>query len=79
MSGPRPGGVDEELRIARALRNSLFAERDSLMALSPEQRSRALASAEAVIELLEKIERLELIRHALVSGVPSKISTGSDV
>jgi hypothetical protein len=67
--GGKFDNVDEELRIARALRNSLLAERDSLMALSPEQRSRALASAETVLDLLEQLERLELARHAIVKSM----------
>jgi hypothetical protein len=71
MYEPRLGSVDEELRIARALRNSLLAERDALMALTPEQRSRVLARAETIIDLIEQIEQLELKRHALLQSEPS--------
>jgi hypothetical protein len=70
MSKPGPGSVDEELRIARALLRALIAERESLMALTQEQRSRALASAETVIDLIEKIEQLVLKRHTLLQSKP---------
>ncbi len=62
------GIVEEELRIVRALRNSLLAEGESLAALSPERRSRALVFAETIIDMLEKIERLELARLAIMKS-----------
>jgi hypothetical protein len=61
----------DELRIARALRKSLLDEREALTALTPEQRDRALASAESILDLLEKIAQLELARAAIVKAMRS--------
>jgi hypothetical protein len=53
------------------LRDSLLAERETLMNLPPEQLSRVLASAETILNLIAEIERLKLQRLALLQSSPS--------
>jgi hypothetical protein len=63
----KPGNVDEELQIARALRDALFAEREAIERLSPDRQRRIFARIEKILGLLEKIESLELRRAELIS------------
>jgi hypothetical protein len=58
--------VEEELRIARALRDSTFAERDAILRLSPAQQQKLFARIEEILDLLEKLERLKLQRAAIL-------------
>jgi hypothetical protein len=60
--------VDEELQIARALRDSLFAEREAIERLSPDRQQRIFARIEKILDLLEKLERLKLQRAAILGS-----------
>jgi hypothetical protein len=58
--------VDEELRVARALRDSMFAEREAIERLSPAQQERLFARVENILDLLERLEGLKLQRAAIL-------------
>lgn len=58
--------VDEELHLARALRNALFAEREAIERLSPDRQQRIFAYVEKILDLLEKLENLKLQRAAIL-------------
>jgi hypothetical protein len=60
--------LDEEINIARALRDSLFAERESIEALAPAQQERLFDRIEIILDLLEKLESLKLQRAALLQS-----------
>jgi hypothetical protein len=58
--------LDEEIGIARGLRDGLLAERESIEALTPAQQERLFARIENILELLEKLERLKVQRAAIL-------------
>ena len=60
--------VEAELRIARNLRNSLFAEREAIERLTPAQQQRIFARIEYILDLLGKLESLKLERAAILQS-----------
>jgi hypothetical protein len=66
MKGEQLDNVDEELRGARALRDSLFAERESIEALTPDQQATLFDRIEEILDLLGTLERLKLKRAAIL-------------
>ena len=60
--------VDEELRVARALRDALFAEREHIQRLSPDRQKRIFAHVEKILHLLEKLESLKLQRAEILGS-----------
>lgn len=60
--------VEEEIRIARALRDSLIEERESIEALTPDQQQRLFARVDHILDLLEQLESLTLKRAALLQS-----------
>jgi hypothetical protein len=60
---------DEEIRVARALRDSLLAEREAIEALTSDQQQRLFARIEHILNLLENLEYLKLKRAALLQSM----------
>jgi hypothetical protein len=60
--------LDEEIQIARALRDSLFAEREAIEALPPAQQARIFDRIENILDLLGTLERLKLKRAAILQS-----------
>ena len=64
--------VEEELQIARALRDSFFAEREAIQRLSPAQQQKLFARIENILDLLERLESLKRKRAAILRARKSQ-------